>query len=182
MKIRKSIESDKRDIETIHTLAFGEEKGPEIAELVRDLFDDKTAKPQLSLVAVDDHENLIGHILFTKATLTLPDNSASVQLLAPLAVLPDVQKTGIGGLLIEEGLRLLKKEGVDLVFVLGHPEYYPRTGFTPAGVHGFQAPYPIPEEHASAWMVQELVTDIIENVKGTVKCSEVLDMPQHWRE
>ncbi len=68
MKIRQSIELDKFEIETIHTKAFGEKKGPEIAELVRGLFDDKTAMPILSLVAVED-EKLTGHILFTKAKI-----------------------------------------------------------------------------------------------------------------
>ena len=38
-----------------------------------------------------------------------------------------------------------QKRDVELVFVLGHPEYYPRYGFTPAGEQGFEAPNSIPE-------------------------------------
>lgn len=169
------------EIEKIHTTAFGKEKGPEIAELVNGLFDDKTAEPLLSLVAVKN-KNIIGHVLFTKVTVTHTPISVSASLLAPLAVLPEAQAKGIGGLLIKEGLDRLKKSAVDLVFVLGHPDYYPRSGFTPAGKLGFKAPYPIPAKHADAWMVIELSSGILGKAKGTVECSDVLNQPQHWRE
>jgi putative acetyltransferase len=83
---------------------------------------------------------------------------------------------------IEKGLRHLTKTGVDLVFVLGHPEYYPRYGFKPAGHLGFEAPYPIPDEHADAWMVQALRPGVIGSVSGKVRCADELNMPEHWRE
>ncbi len=181
LEIRKSTETDKVEIEKIHTKAFGVDKGPEITELVNGLFDDKTAVPMLSLVAVENGE-LIGHILYTKAVLTGADKPVSVQLLAPLAVLPDAQSKSVGSKLIKEGLRQLKESDVELVFVLGHPDYYPRCGFTPAGVLGFEAPYPIPDEHAGAWMVQALKGGVIGSIEGKVQCSEVLDQPRHWRE
>lgn len=181
MKIRQSTESDRLEIENIHTKAFGEKKGPEIAQLVNNLFDDITAAPVLSLVAVED-EKLIGHILYTKANITQTTEAVSAQILAPLAILPDAQSKGVGGQLIKEGLNQLKNSGVEIVFVLGHPDYYPRSGFTPAGIHGYEAPYYIPEEHAGAWMVQELCPGVIGRVKGKIQCSEVLDQPEHWRE
>jgi hypothetical protein len=52
----------------------------------------------------------------------------------------------------------------------------------PAGVLGFEAPYPIPDEHAGAWMVQALKDGVIGRFKGKVRCAVVLDQPQHWRE
>ena len=76
----------------------------------------------------------------------------------------------------------MSETGVELVFVLGHPEYYPRHGFKPAGVHGFEAPYPIPDKHANAWMVQELHPGVIGNVNGKVICADMLNQPEHWRE
>jgi putative acetyltransferase len=186
MEIRRSNESDKADILNIHTQAFGEVKGPEIATLVNDLLNDKTALPLLSLVAVESGR-IIGHILYTKAIVTLTDvmqtvDSVTAQILAPLAILPDAQSKGVGAQLIDEGLKLLKDSGVELVFVLGHPDYYPRSGFIPAGALSFEAPYHIPEEHAGAWMVQELSSGVIGKVQGKVQCSDVLSQPQHWRE
>lgn len=181
MEIRHFTESDRKEILHIHTLAFGEEQGPVIADLVEGLLDDKTAVPILSLVAVIEG-TLVGHILFTKATITQTTVPVSAHILAPLAVLPEAQQKGVGCALINEGLKRLKDSGVELVFVLGHPGYYPRCGFVPAGALGFEAPYPIPEEHAAAWMMQELNGNAVGRIRGTVQCSEVLNQPQHWRE
>jgi predicted N-acetyltransferase YhbS len=181
MKIRKSIAADKQAIETVHIQAFGEAEGPEIVVLVNDLFADETAFPLLSLVAETDSK-VIGHILFTNATIAQTRKSPSAQLLAPLAVLPECQNQGIGSQLILAGLSQLKDSGVELVFVLGHPEYYPRCGFRTAGSLGFQAPYPIADKNADAWMVLELNDGIIGYVEGRVECAKVLDQPQYWRE
>ena len=181
LEIKKSTALDKADIEKIHIQAFGEKKGPEIAALVNGLLGDKTALPLLSLVAMENNK-LIGHILFTKAQITKTEKPLSVQILAPLAVLPEVQKQGVGGKLIKEGLNQLRESGVELVFVLGHPDYYPRSGFKPAGTLGYEAPYHIPKEHADAWMVQELSFGVIGRESGKVICSDVLNQPEHWRE
>jgi len=181
MEIRESTEADKAEIEDVHIQAFGENEGPEIAGLVSDLLEDETAVPLLSLVAVKNRK-IVGHVLYTNAIITRPTATLSAQLLAPLAVLPEVQNQGIGTQLIREGLKRLKEAGVDLVFVLGHPEYYPRCGFRTAGSIGFEAPYRIPEKDAAAWMVLELREGIIGKVKGTVQCAKVLNQPQYWRE
>lgn len=181
MEIRVATESDRSEILNIHKQAFGSDTGAVISKLVDDLLDDETAKPVLSLVAVDDSK-LVGHILFTKAIITQTEVSLSAQILAPLAILPVAQKRGIGKKLIDEGLNILRKSGTDLVFVLGHPAYYPRCGFAPAGVRDFEAPYPIPEEHSAAWMVQALNGDLLGQIHGKVKCSKVLNEPQHWSE
>lgn len=181
MIIRKTTQADMETVLQIHKEAFGIDKGPEIANLVAGLLSDQTAMPLLSLIAVNN-DKAVGHILYTKAHLNPPNETVSVRILAPLAVLPEAQSEGIGGQLIKKGLKLLKEAGVELVFVLGHPEYYPIYGFKPAGELGYEAPYPIPEEHAGAWMVQELCTGLIGRVDGKVKCSDVLNQPQHWRE
>lgn len=179
MHIRESNNTERYDLLEIHKQAFGKDKGPVIAKLVDDLFADETAQPMLSLVACENNTHL-GHIVFTKATLS--DTPIPIQILAPLAVIPAYQKRGIGEALINEGLRLLRQAGTELVFVLGHPDYYPRCGFLPAGERGFAAPYPIPEEHAAAWMVQQLNGNALGQATGKVQCSRVLNEPQHWRE
>ena len=181
LRIRESTESDVTAVLEVETKAFGKKKGPEIAQLVHGLLQDPSATPLLSLMAVNDSQ-AIGHVLFTKACIAGAEESVSVAILAPLAVIPDAQSQGVGTQLIQEGLRLLSESGVELVFVLGHPEYYPRHGFRPAGALGFEAPYPIPDEHADAWMVKELRPDVIGSVSGPVICADVLNQPEHWRE
>ena len=179
--IRRSTDSDLAAIRGIHMSTFGQAQGQEIVELVNGLLGDETAKPLLSLVA-EINGKIVGHILFTRAILQPEYQDVSVRILAPLAVSRELQGKGIGGSLIMEGLKQLAQSGAGLVFVLGHPGYYPKYGFRPAGVLGFEAPYPIPSVHADAWMVQELQPGVIGNVQGTIQCAEVLDEPQHWRE
>ena len=95
-----SNKKEQAEIEKIHKAAFGKTEGAEkargIANLVHDLFDDKTAMPIHSLVAVEN-EKLIGHILFTKVTITDCPVEVEAQISAPLAVLPDCQCIGLVG-------------------------------------------------------------------------------------
>ena len=178
MYMREATHSDLNDVLFVERSAFGRD---DEAELVRALLDDPSAKPLLSLIACKD-DKAVGHILFTAAHLTKTKYTATSAILAPLAIIPDAQKQGIGGMLIERGLQLLSKSGVDLVFVLGHPAYYPRYGFKPAGHLGFEAPHPIPDEHANAWMVHALRPGVIGTVRGKVMCPDALNQPEYWRE
>jgi predicted N-acetyltransferase YhbS len=106
----------------------------------------------------------------------------TASLLAPLAVLPDHQRQGIGSGLVEEGLAQLRAAGVSIVFTLGHPDYYPRFGFSTAGSQGFAAPYPIEAKNADAWMVLRLDDALPRTYRGTVRCAKALDRPEYWRE
>ena len=177
LHIRSTRESDLEVILAVERAAFGSE---DEAGLVSDLLKDPSARPCFSLLALHE-DRAVGHILFTRATIGgAPELSASI--LAPLAVMPEAQKQGVGGELVRYGLQLLSKSGVDLVFVLGHPEYYPRQGFQPAGPLGFAAPYPIPEENSAAWMVQALRPGVVGQYSGIVVCAQKLDRPEYWRE
>ena len=181
MIVRLSTGADLPAVRGVHLSAFGAEQGPEIAELACGLLDDETARPLLSLVAEIDGET-VGHVLFTAVELQPGNQAVSARILAPLAVSAGRQRGGIGGALIEQGLRRLAESGVGLVFVLGDPRYYGKFGFRPAGAVGFEAPYPTPSEHADAWMVRQLRPGLIGSVRGTIRCARVLDQPQQWRE
>ena len=133
MIIREAKDADLPDVLLIEREAF---KSDEEANLTRDMLADASAKPVLSLLAFVDGK-AVGHILLTRGIL-LGKPEVKVSILAPLAVLPGYQKQGIGGKLIKQGLELLSKQGVDLVFVVGHPQYYPKYGFTPAYKLGFE--------------------------------------------
>lgn len=180
-QVRNALKSDKQAILDVVIAAFDEAQGQEIADLITDLWEDPSAQPLLSLVATTD-DDIVGHILFTKAQIKHSQRMVSSVILAPLSVHPEYQNQGIGSQLIREGLKQLKAKGVELVFVLGHPSYYPKYGFSEAGIKGFDAPYPIPPENSGAWMVQELHSGIIEFASGQVICAEALNDPKYWRE
>ena len=104
------MDSDLPAINGIHLSAFGNPLGQEIVELVDGLLADETAKPLLSLVA-ETEEHIVGHVLFTNATLECGDRAVAARILAPLAVEKGSQAKGIGGLLIKEGLKRLANSG-----------------------------------------------------------------------
>lgn len=103
--------------------------------------------PFFSLVAVEG-EKIVGHILFTAATLTQSDHVVCGMGLAPLAVHPDFQMRGIGLRLMQAGLRLAWESGAQFAIVLGSPDYYSRVGFQLAAnwniEHGFEG---LPQEY-----------------------------------
>jgi predicted N-acetyltransferase YhbS len=72
--------------------------------------------------------------------------------------------------------------GIGLVFVLGHIDYYPRLGFTPAQPLGLLAPFPIDPKVADAWMVLETEPGLLGKVQGTVFCADALMHPEMWAE
>ncbi|MCW3983439.1 MAG: N-acetyltransferase [Candidatus Bathyarchaeota archaeon] len=170
MLIRETSDADLNDILLVERAAFNRDAE---VNLTRDLLVDPSAKPLLSLLAYVDGQP-VGHILFSKATVVgAPNIKASF--LAPLAVIPEFQKQGIGGTLINKGLELQNQTGTDLVFVLGHIAYYPKFGFTPASKLGFEPTYPLPAEVADAWMVQALRPGVIGKVSGRVLGSDTMN-------
>jgi putative acetyltransferase len=64
-----------------------------------------------------------------------------------MAVLPGLQRRGIGSRLVREGLARLRESGCPFVIVLGHPDYYPRFGFERASRYGVACPWSgVPDE------------------------------------
>ena len=174
--IRETSIADLQDILYVEQEAFRRDSEP---QLTKDMLSDQSARPYVSLLAYVDNQP-VGHILFTHACLTNYPK-VEVSFLAPLAVVPKFQRHGIGGALIKSGLEILSESGVDLVFVVGHPQYYPRYGFTSASKLGFEPTYSIPKEAADAWMVKELRSGIIGSVSGKVICCDVMNKPEVWR-
>jgi len=71
--IRESRDKDLNALLEVEKQAFGDDEGPEIVELVKALFDDPTAKPLLSLIALDE-QRVIGHIMFAKYLIPFQRN------------------------------------------------------------------------------------------------------------
>jgi predicted N-acetyltransferase YhbS len=172
---------DEADIRRVHESAFGAIEGRVIADLTVDLLHDPSAKPLISLLAWGGSEP-VGHVLFTSVRLSGDAVRVAASILAPLAVCPGSQRQGVGTRLVQAGLSTLDEAGSALVFVLGHPSYYTRFGFRPAGSLGFAAPYPIAEKNADAWMVLEQRSGTVGLVSGEVRCAQSLSKPEFWVE
>ena len=173
------VEASAADLDVVLAVERAAFRDEEVVTLVRDLVEDTSARPCLSLLAWEGARP-VGHIMFTAARLDGASREVVVSILAPLAVVPDAQRKGVGGALISSGVERLGESSVELVFVLGHPEYYPRHAFVPAFPTGLAAPYPISPE--DAWMVRELRRGALGSVQGTIVCADAMNRPEYWRE
>lgn len=129
--------------------------------------------PSLSLV----YETLgliTGHIMFSHGRLYRTNGeTCRVAALAPLSVDPDFQRTGIGGALVREGLSRCRSEGIPLVFLLGHPSYYPRFSFTPGRQHGFELrQFKVSDP---VFMVCGLAPGALDRLEGELRFSSVFE-------
>ncbi|MGE6487107.1 GNAT family N-acetyltransferase [Paenisporosarcina sp. NPDC076898] len=161
MRIRTETKNDFKHVFNLNYTTFGNRDDE--AKLVEQIRFSDGFIPKLSIVA-EDQGDIVGHLLLSKAKLTNEGKDKVVIVLAPVAVLPKFQKKGIGSKLIEEGLKRAKKEGYGLVFLIGHPDYYPKFGFQPARAHGLElTQFQVPDD---VFMVCELIDGELENNVG----------------
>jgi putative acetyltransferase len=130
MKIR---DEEPADLAALHEVVEAAFQRRDEADLVDKLRTDGDVV--ISLVALNRDE-LVGHVLFSK--MVAPFSALG---LAPVAVKPNWQRSGIGAKLIHAGLTRAKEKGWQGVFVLGAPSYYRGFGFDPALASGFTSPY-----------------------------------------
>lgn len=139
--IRTETVQDIPAIRKVNKLAFERDTEADLVDKLRE-----TCPDLLSLVAEEDGV-IVGHILFTPAQITGKSETINGMALAPMAILPQRQKEGIGSALVREGIHWLESPSCPFIIVLGHPEYYPRFGFRPAVKSGVVSQWPgLPDE------------------------------------
>lgn len=159
VQIRPETPEDRDAIARVHCAAFGSSEEARIVDALR-----SEVRPIVSLVAETDI-GVVGHILFSPVTIAgRPE--LKIMGLAPMAVEPRQQNQGIGSALVNAGLRRCCELDIGAVVVVGHPGYYPRFGFVPAGEHGLRTAFEVPPE---AFMCLELADGYLENVSGEVR-------------
>lgn len=114
----------------------------EEADLVDALRRDPAWVDGLSMLTVDADGEPVGFALLTRCHI----GDTPALCLAPCAVLPQYQRTGAGSAAIRAVLGAAKQRGEHFVTVLGHPEYYPRFGFTRASAHDVRMNVDVPED------------------------------------
>lgn len=160
--IREENNKDFNEVYEVIKLAFMNAEHTDNNEhnLVNRLRDGEAFVKELSLVA-EDNGKIVGHILLTK--IKIGNNEALA--LAPLAVPPNYQKSGIGSKLIIESHKRAKELGYRSIIVLGYSDYYSRFGYKPASRWGIKAPFEVPDEN---FMAVELIEDGLKDISGTV--------------
>jgi putative acetyltransferase len=130
MPIRDEAEADHATIGRLHRLAFGRDAEARLVDAMR-----RSGAVAVSLVAEAEGE-VVGHVLLSR--LVSPPGAVA---LAPLAVLPDRQRRGVGSALVRAALARAREGGWAAAFVLGDPAYYGRFGFSAEAARGYASPY-----------------------------------------
>ena len=159
MLIRAEQDNDQGAVRAVNISAFETPSEANLVDVLRE-----EAHPIISLVAEDDGV-VVGHIMFSPVSLPgYP--KIKIMGLAPMAVVQQHQRKGIGSALVHAGLEQCRESGFIAVVVLGHPQYYNRFGFLPSSRFGIDSQYDVPEE---VFMAMELCPDALNGKTGTVK-------------
>ncbi len=160
VQIRAEEPDDVAAVHAVNVAAFESDAEARLVDALR-------AANALTLSLVAEHGGeVVGHIAFSPVTVTSSEKSFDGVGLAPMAVHPDRQRTGIGGEVIEEGLSRLRAANQPFCVVLGHPEYYPRHGFQRAITFDIRWEKGGTED---LFFIQELVPGGLNGVSGTAK-------------
>jgi len=157
--VRTETPGDHDAVRELNRRAFGQEDEAELVDRLRE-----EGYARLSLVAVSDGR-VVGHILFSDLPIQTRDGPVPALSLAPMAVLPEHQRRGIGSELVCEGLRRCQERGHRIVLVVGHPEFYPRFGFSHELTRAIDSPF----SGQAAFMATELVPRALQGVRGRIQ-------------
>jgi putative acetyltransferase len=159
MLIHTENPTDPKAIRKVIRLAFGRDDEAFLADALRD-----GGYVRLSLVA-EVERLIVGHILFSDLSIVGETATFPALALAPMAVLPDYQRQGIGSQLIRRGLDTCREHGHRIVVVLGHPTFYRRFGFSSELAHQLDSPF----SGKASFMAMELVEGALNGVSGRIE-------------
>ncbi|MEI5097442.1 bifunctional class I SAM-dependent methyltransferase/N-acetyltransferase [Streptomyces sp. PmtG] len=132
--------ADRAAVHAVNAAAFPTEAEADLVDALR--ADPDAWLEGLSYVAETADGEVVAHALITRCHV----DGAPALCLAPVAALPAYQRSGAGTAVVRAVLRAARARGEHLVLVLGHPEYYPRFGFTPASRYGIRPSFEVPDE------------------------------------
>lgn len=159
INIRPEAERDRDAIWEVNRLAFGQEAEGRLVDALRE-----GGFVRASLVA-EVGGKVVGHILFSDLPILTEGGTVSALALAPMAVLPEYQRQGIGSALVRRGVAVCKEQGQRIVIVLGHPDFYPRFGFSANLTTQLVSPF----GGGPSFMALELAPGALADVSGRVQ-------------
>jgi putative acetyltransferase len=157
--IRDETAADHESIRHVRRVAFGRDGEARLVDALR-----AGGSLRVSVVAEKDCQ-VVGHVLFSDLPITTRNGTVAALALTPLAVLPAWQRQGIGSALVRRGLEVCRERGHRIVIVLGHPQFYPRFGFSSQRAADLASPF----SGKPSFMALELAPGALVGVSGRVE-------------
>lgn len=166
------------EIKQLFTKTFsdseGQSEGLVIGSLVYDLMTGTDGDDLYGFVATENQQ-IIGSIFLSRMTF---EEKIEAFLLSPVAIQTSYHGKGIGQTLIKFGLNTLKKNGVELAFTYGDPNFYAKVGFNSISEKIVKAPFTL--TYPEGWLGQSLVGDEIKPITGHSFCVSAFNNPELW--
>lgn len=173
MQIRSIKETDYPAVRKLIIEAFtqSEHGYHDEADLVDKIRLDDAYDHELELVAIVADE-IVGHGLLSEIKIINEQATHTGLALAPLAVLPEKQKQGIGSEILTELEQHAIQKGYRCITILGDPEYYGRLSYTQAKNWNISFPFEVSDAYC---LIKELQSNALQNVSGEVKYLAAFD-------
>ncbi|MBR6270111.1 MAG: GNAT family N-acetyltransferase [Bacteroidales bacterium] len=159
MTIRLETPDDYREVENLTREAFWNVYRPGCTEhyVLNRYRENPDFIPELDFVMKEDGR-IIGHVMFSKAELILPDGSTRQSwTFGPISIHPDYKRKGYGLRLLRYALDRAREAGVGFLCMEGNIDFYRHAGFVLAGkfnIHYHDFPK---EDEVPFFLAQELI-------------------------
>lgn len=158
-------------VEEVFTESECAENGALVRSLVEEIRSKRWYLPELELVMVDENEELLGYVAFSRFHLDGKYEN-ELLLLSPVAVKTAYQRQHISKDLIEYGFEKARALGYKAVIVEGNPMNYRNRGFVTSAPYGITAHESVGLPAPECLMVKELVPGGLVGICGQVRYSE----------
>lgn len=165
IELRREQPADYSETENVTREAFWNHYSPACSEhyLLHIMRDCPAFVPELDVVAVCDGK-IVGNVVYMKSVIRADNgNSYEVLSLGPISVLPEYQRKGIGGRMIEYTRDIARRMGFAAILLCGDPDYYSRQGFLSAETFGIRTE---DDMYADALQVCPLCENAMSGMKG----------------
>lgn len=157
-------------VERVFTEYKDAQEGAAVRRLVEEIRAKRYYLPELELVMVDGHDEVIGYCMFSRFHIE-GRYEDELLILTPVAVKTELQRQHISKELIEYGLERARQLGYSAVMVEGNPRNYNPRGFRTSADYGVVAGPAIHLPRVECLMIQELRPGAMEHIHGVVDYS-----------